>query len=180
MGRNYCPSTGLLPCCSRYSMFIKRKWSGRRAEVPLEAVVPPDFGGSTAWDFKCKIERNYRSSTVTLPCSSRYNENIKRYSSGTSAVVPLKSKSGPTAPFGKAYIKGPFFSKDAASTSSRKNTIVKPPKALDLLTHPPKVLDLWGIEGGDIDLHLHQPDLHFSLINLRGPCSLYFLGNLRS
>ena len=88
MGRNYRPSTGLLPCCSQYSMFIKRKWSGRRAEVPLEAVVPPDFGGSTAWDFKCKIERNYRSSTVTLPCSSRYNENIKRYSSGTSVVVP--------------------------------------------------------------------------------------------
>ena len=87
---------------------------------------------------------------------------------------------GPTARFEDAYIKGPFFSIEDASTSSRKVTIVKPPKALDLLTHPPKVLDLWGIEGGDTDLHLHQPDFHFSLIHLRGPCSLHFLGNLRS
>ena len=64
--------------------------------------------------------------------------------------------------------------------AQEKTTIVKPPKAQDLLPHPPKVLDLWGIEGEVTDLHLHQPDLHFSLIHLRGPCSLCFLGNLRS
>ena len=39
--------------------------------------------------------------------------------------------------------------------------------SLDLLPHPPKVVDLWGIEGEDTDLLLHQAVLHFPLICLR-------------
>ena len=38
-----------------------------------------------------------------------------------------------------------------------------PPKLPDLLPHPPKVVDLWGIEGEDTDLLLHQAVLHFPL-----------------
>ena len=42
-----------------------------------------------------------------------------------------------------------------------------PRKSPDLLTHPPKVVDLWGIEGEDTDLLLLQAVLHFPLICLR-------------
>ena len=41
------------------------------------------------------------------------------------------------------------------------------PNQVDLLTHPPKLLDLLGIEGEATDLQLHQAVLHFPLIHLR-------------
>ena len=49
---------------------------------------------------------------------------------------------------------------------------------MDLLTHPPKSLDLLGIEGEATDLQLHQAVLHFPLIHLRAPLARVSLETL--
>ena len=65
------------------------------------------------------------------------------------------------------------------STSPWRTHFVEPRKSLDLLPQPPKAIDLWRIKGEDIDLHLHQADLHFPLRFLRAPCLGFLCANPR-
>jgi hypothetical protein len=51
---------------------------------------------------------------------------------------------------------GEGYSSPACSSSSRTRHYLEPTSLLDLHLQPPIVPDLWRIEGGGPDLHLHQ------------------------
>jgi hypothetical protein len=56
----------------------------------------------------------------------------------------------------------PLLLLQALLVQLKNKTIFGATPVLDLHLQPPKVLDLWRIEGGGPDLHLHQRNL-FSL-----------------
>ena len=64
------------------------------------------------------------------------------------------------------------------SRTPQEHQLAEPPKLLDLLPHPSKVVDLWGIEGEATDLLRHQAVLHFPLIHLRAPLARISLETL--
>jgi hypothetical protein len=53
------------------------------------------------------------------------------------------------------------------SSSSRTRHYLEPTSLLDLHLQPPKVSDLWRIEGGGPDLHLHRRNFCFPSFCLR-------------
>jgi hypothetical protein len=64
--------------------------------------------------------------------------------------------------FGEGYLYPSPSSSPACSSSSRIRHYLEPTSLLDLHLQPPKVPDLWRIEGGGPDLHHHQRNF-FSL-----------------
>ena len=79
-----------------------------------------------------------------------------------------------TVSFDLAYKRESFFSTQSCSTRTQSLHSSSHQKGQDLLPHPPKVFDLWGIEGEDTDLLLHQADFISPSDFLRAP----FLGFL--
>jgi hypothetical protein len=61
-------------------------------------------------------------------------------------------------------------STSSCSSSSRTRHYLEPLKSLVLHLQPPKVLDLWGIEEGGTDLHLHQRNFISLSISLGNLC----------
>src|SRR3954469_16375306 len=76
---------------------------------------------------------------------------------------------------GVAYKKGPLSSSSSCSSCSRTPTPLDPPNLQDLFIQPSKVIDLWRIEGGGLDLHIHQERSSFPPHSLEGPQALVFL-----
>jgi hypothetical protein len=64
--------------------------------------------------------------------------------------------------FGEGYLYPFPSSSPACSSSSRTRHYLEPTSLLDLHLQPPKVPDLWRIDGGGPDLHLHRRNF-FSL-----------------
>jgi hypothetical protein len=61
-------------------------------------------------------------------------------------------------------------SSPSCSSCSRTRHYLEPPKLLDLHFQPFKALDLWRIEGGDPDLHLHRRNFISLSIRLGNLC----------
>ena len=64
------------------------------------------------------------------------------------------------------------------SRTPQRHIEAEPPKSPDLLTPPPKALDLRRIEGEGPDLHRHRPEFISPLIWLRGPLARVSLETL--
>ena len=84
--------------------------------------------------------------------------------------------------FGRGYkYPSPLRVRVAASIS--KNLRQPPPfqtsNLQELLPQPIKFVETWRIDGGDLDLHLHQAVLHFPLYLLRAHGLGFPLGELR-
>jgi len=85
----------------------------------------------------------------------------------------IRPRLTPTSRFWEGY-KYPFpFSTSRFSSCCWRTPYAEPPKLLDLLLQPPKSVDLWRIEGEDLDLHSHRSDLIFPLIHLRDLCLVF-------
>ena len=82
-------------------------------------------------------------------------------------VRRLRSKWTATATFlGGVYI--PLHLPPAKELAQkRRSPLLQAQESLDLPIPPPKLVDLWRIEGEGPDLLLHQSVLHFPLIHLR-------------
>src|SRR3954467_11045174 len=62
----------------------------------------------------------------------------------------------------------------SCSSHSRTPPPFEPPNRQDLFTQPSKVIDLWRIEGGSLDLLLQQERYSFPPHSLKGPFALVF------
>jgi hypothetical protein len=69
-------------------------------------------------------------------------------------------------------------STSSCSSSTKNTTIFEPPNSQDLLHHPPKVVDLWGIEGEGLDLYLHRSKSLSPQGILKGFISFFMFDNL--
>jgi hypothetical protein len=67
--------------------------------------------------------------------------------------------------FGEGYLYPSSSSSPACSSSSRTRYYLEPSSLLDLHLQPPKASDLWRIEGGGPDLHLHRRNLFGGVIH---------------
>ena len=99
--------------------------------------------------------------------SSRLESPVLIFSNGQKTVRNLEG-----------YKRGTSSPTSSCSFSHSQEHSAEPPNLQDLHLQPSKVPDLWRIEGGGLDLHLHRSDLHFHLTSLRAPCSRVPLGTL--
>jgi hypothetical protein len=70
--------------------------------------------------------------------------------------------------FEEGYLYPSLSSSPSCSSSSRTRHYLEPTSLLDLHLQPPKVPDLWRIEGGGPNLHLHQRNFFFPIHLLEG------------